>query len=56
MFFCMFCAKNEMLLEANTFYVYIEIKMQRKRKQLQKLRERNADQGYVNFSRTFRVF
>ena len=29
---------------------------QSKRKQLRKLRERNADQGYVNFSRTFRVF
>ena len=55
-YFCMFCAKNKMLLVTNTFYVYTEIQMQSKRKQLRKLREENADQGYVNFSCTFRAF
>ena len=54
--FACFFAKNKIILVTNMFYIYTEIQMQSRRKQLRKLREKNADQGYVNLSRTFRAF
>jgi len=52
----MFFVENKIILVTNMFYIYTEIQMQSRRKQLRKLRDKNADQGYVYLSLKFRAF